>query len=183
MSLNIAVFCGSAKGGNPSYLALADELASMLARQRFGLVYGGASVGVMGQLADSALKNNVEVLGVIPQSLVDWEVAHRGLSDLVVVDTMHKRKEIMYLRSSAFVVIPGGYGTLDECFEIVTWGQLKLHSKPVYILNYNGFYNHLRQHLQHAHQEGFISAAHMQLLNFVDDLDSLEKALMHLSNS
>src|SRR5690606_25584040 len=101
----------------------------------------------------------------------------------VVVDTMHKRKEIMYLRSSAFVVLPGGFGTLDECFEILTWSQLKLHDKPVFILNHNGFYEHLRVHLEHAHKEGFISAQHLELLHFANDFESLEKALIGLKKS
>lgn len=183
MSVNIAVFCGSAKGKNDDYLVLADELANLLAKKNLGLVYGGASVGVMGRLADACLKLKVKVLGVIPQSLVDWEVAHRGLSDLVVVDTMHKRKEIMYLRSNAFVVLPGGFGTLDECFEILTWRQLKLHSKPVYVLNFRGFYEHLQVHLQRAHEEGFISREHLDLIHFVDDLDALEDQLNQLDNA
>lgn len=179
--MNIAVFCGSAKGRDEAYLKLADDLAALFTRNNFDLVYGGASVGVMGRLADECLKNKLNVLGVIPQSLVDWEVAHKGLTDLVIVDTMHKRKEIMYLRSSAFVVLPGGFGTLDECFEILTWSQLKLHSKPVFILNHEGFYAHLEAHLEHAHREGFISAEHLKLLRFVDNISELETALAQLA--
>ncbi|MBH46731.1 MAG: TIGR00730 family Rossman fold protein [Halobacteriovorax sp.] len=178
--MNIAVFCGSAKGKTPAYEKMAQDLAGLLKRNNFGLVYGGASVGVMGALANTCLENKVPVIGVIPQSLVDWEVAHKGLDDLIVVDTMHKRKEIMYLRSSAFVVLPGGFGTLDECFEILTWSQLKLHSKPVFILNQNGFYDFLRDHINRAHQEGFISAQHVELLQFRNNLDELENSLKAL---
>tara|TARA_R110000868_G_scaffold313440_1_gene574419 strand:- start:2426 stop:2965 length:540 start_codon:yes stop_codon:yes gene_type:complete len=178
--MNIAVFCGSAKGKTPAYEQMAQQLANLLKRNQFGLVYGGASVGVMGALANTCLENKVPVIGVIPQSLVDWEVAHKGLDDLIVVDTMHKRKEIMYLRSSAFVVLPGGFGTLDECFEILTWSQLKLHSKPVFILNQNGFYDFLRDHIARAHQEGFISAQHVELLQFRNNLDELENSLKDL---
>lgn len=181
--MNVAIFCGSASGKGESYLKMADEIAAMMAKNKINLVYGGASVGVMGRLADECLKHGLEVLGVMPQSLVDWEVAHRDLTNLIVVDTMHKRKEIMYLRSSAFVVIPGGFGTLDECFEILTWSQLKLHDKPVFILNQNGFYNHLRAHLQQAHQEGFISAQHLELLQFVDSIEQLEHSLVALKKS
>ena len=181
--MNIAVFCGSAKGRGETYLKVAQDVAQILNRQKYGLVYGGASVGVMGVLADRCLELGVEVIGVMPQSLVDWEVAHRGLDDLIVVDTMHKRKEIMYLRSSAFVVLPGGFGTLDECFEILTWSQLKLHDKPVFILNANGFYNHLKGHLQLAHEEGFISLQHLNLLHFIDDAAQLEDVLSKLNKS
>lgn len=178
--MNIAVFCGSASGKTNIYIEMAEKLAEVMGRNNLGLVYGGASVGVMGKLADACLAKKLEVLGVIPQSLVDWEVAHSGLSDLIVVDTMHKRKEVMYLRSSAFVVLPGGFGTLDECFEILTWSQLRLHSKPVFILNQNGFYDFLRDHLVRAHQEGFISAQHLELLHFKNNLDDLEKSLKAL---
>ena len=178
--MNVAVFCGSAKGKTSIYEEMAKNLGLMFSKNNFGLVYGGASVGVMGALANTCLENKVPVIGVIPQSLVDWEVAHKGLDDLIVVDTMHKRKEIMYLRSSAFVVLPGGFGTLDECFEILTWSQLKLHSKPVFILNENGFYDFLRDHIDKAHQEGFISAAHVELLQFKSSLAELEKSLVAL---
>ncbi len=178
--MNIAVFCGSAKGKSDAYLKVAQELAQIFKNQELDLVYGGASVGVMGVLADACLARGRNVLGVIPKSLVEWEVAHKNLSDLIVVDTMHKRKEIMYLRSSAFIVLPGGFGTLDECFEILTWAQLKLHSKPVFILNQNGFYDFLREHINRAQQEGFISAQHVALLQFVDNLDDLEKSLISL---
>jgi len=178
--MNVAVFCGSAKGKSDTYLKMAQELAEAFKKNEFDLVYGGASVGVMGTLADACLARGRKVLGVIPKSLVDWELAHENLTDLVVVDTMHKRKEIMYLRSSAFVVIPGGFGTLDECFEILTWAQLKLHAKPVFILNHNGFYDFLREHINRAQQEGFISAQHVALLQFVDNIESLEKSLVKL---
>ncbi len=178
--MNVAVFCGSAKGKSDSYLKVAQDLAQIFKDQEIDLVYGGASVGVMGSLADACLARGRQVLGVIPKSLVEWEVAHKNLTDLIVVDTMHKRKEIMYLRSSAFIVLPGGFGTLDECFEILTWAQLKLHSKPVFILNQNGFYDFLREHINRAQQEGFISAQHAALLQFVDNLADLEKSLISL---
>lgn len=178
--MNVAVFCGSAKGKSDSYLKVAQDLAQIFKDQEIDLVYGGASVGVMGSLADACLARGRQVLGVIPKSLVEWEVAHKNLTDLIVVDTMHKRKEIMYLRSSAFIVLPGGFGTLDECFEILTWAQLKLHSKPVFILNQNGFYDFLREHINRAQQEGFISAQHVALLQFVDNLADLEKSLISL---
>ncbi|MFN9031643.1 MAG: TIGR00730 family Rossman fold protein [Betaproteobacteria bacterium] len=161
---NVCVFCGSQPGGRPEYLAAARELGSMLARNGVGIVYGGGHIGMMGALADAALAANGRVAGVIPEHLMRPEVAHQRLSELVVVDTMHTRKRLMAERSDAFVVLPGGYGTFEEMFEMVTWLQLKLHTKPVGILNVENYFDHLLQFLRHAAAEGFIRPAHFDLV-------------------
>jgi uncharacterized protein (TIGR00730 family) len=161
---NVCVFCGSQPGGRPEYLAAARELGSMLARNGIGIVYGGGHIGMMGALADAALAANGRVAGVIPEHLMRPEVAHQRLSELVVVDTMHTRKRLMAERSDAFVVLPGGYGTFEEMFEMVTWLQLKLHTKPVGILNVENYFDHLLQFLRHAAAEGFIRPAHFDLV-------------------
>lgn len=161
---NVCVFCGSQPGGRPEYLAAARELGSMLARGGIGIVYGGGHIGMMGALADAALAANGRVVGVIPEHLMRPEVAHQRLSELVVVDTMHTRKRLMAERSDAFIVLPGGYGTFEEMFEMVTWLQLKLHAKPVGILNVENYFDHVLQFLRHAAAEGFIRPAHFDLL-------------------
>jgi uncharacterized protein (TIGR00730 family) len=161
---NVCVFCGSLPGGRPEYLAAARELGSMLARNGIGIVYGGGHIGMMGALADAALAANGRVVGVIPEHLMRPEVAHQRLSELVVVDTMHTRKRLMAERSDAFIVLPGGYGTFEEMFEMVTWLQLKLHTKPVGILNVENYFDHVLQFLRHAAAEGFIRPAHFDLL-------------------
>lgn len=173
----LAVFCGSSSGRSKAYLKLGVDLGHLLANKDWGLVYGGASVGVMGAMADAILEKKGHVWGVIPQSLVDWEVAHQNLEKLEVVDSMHKRKERMYDLSDAFLAIPGGMGTLDELCEIITWAQLKHHRKPIYLLNFNGFFDHLMRHFQHCEAEGFLSKEHLELVRCLDRLEDLEEEL------
>lgn len=173
----LAVFCGSSAGRDESYLELARELGHLLAQKSWGLVYGGASVGVMGAMADALLEKKGHVWGVIPQSLVDWEVAHENLEKLEVVDSMHNRKKRMYDLSDAFLAIPGGMGTLDELCEIITWAQLEHHRKPIYLLNYNGFFDHLIRHFEHCEAEGFLSREHLQLINCLDQIEDLGSEL------
>jgi uncharacterized protein (TIGR00730 family) len=160
----VCVFCGSQPGASPEYLAAARELGALLAQQGVGIVYGGGHVGLMGALADAALAAGGRVVGVIPEHLMRPEVAHQALDELVVVDSMHTRKRLMAERSDAFIVLPGGYGTLEEMFEVVTWLQLKLHAKPVGILNVENYYDHLLQFLRHSAGEAFIRPAHFDLL-------------------
>lgn len=150
----IALYCGSRAGNNPIYREKAIELAHGIAEQGFGLVYGGASIGLMGQVADSVLANGGEAVGVIPEFMLDYEVAHAGLTELHVVETMHERKAMMAERASAFIALPGGLGTFEEILEIATWGQLNQHQKPMILYNVNGFYNALIAQLDHAVQEG-----------------------------
>jgi uncharacterized protein (TIGR00730 family) len=176
---SVCVFCGSSPGRRPDYAAAAQHLGRALARSGKRLVYGGGNVGLMGVLADAALAQGGEVTGVIPRHLVEREVAHAGLSDLRIVDSMHQRKQSMAELSEAFIVLPGGLGTLEEFFEIWTWGQLGLHRKPYGLLNVAGYFDPLLAFLDHAVEERFVSTDHRALLRVADDpellLDALER--------
>ncbi|MBH2002247.1 MAG: TIGR00730 family Rossman fold protein, partial [Moraxellaceae bacterium] len=136
----IALYCGSRTGNKPIYRNKAIELAQHIANQGFGIVYGGASIGLMGQVADSVLEHSGEVVGVIPEFMLDYEIAHQKLTELHIVETMHERKALMAERASAFIALPGGLGTFEEILEIATWGQLNQHQKPMIIYNVNRFY-------------------------------------------
>src|SRR5205085_11351402 len=152
----VCVFCGSSVGARPEYAEAARELALELARRRLGLVYGGGRVGIMGVLADAALAVGVEVIGVIPRPLANRELAHTGLSDLRLVDSMHERKATMAALAEGFIALPGGLGTLEEMLEILTWAQLGIHTKPVAALNTAGYWDHLIRLLGHAIAEEFV---------------------------
>jgi uncharacterized protein (TIGR00730 family) len=160
----VAVYCGSSFGARPSYADAARQLGTALAGRDIGLVYGGASVGLMGALADSVADGGGEVVGVIPQSLVDREIAHSGISDLRVVDSMHERKALMTGLADAFVALPGGMGTLDELAEAVTWGQLGIHSKPCGLLDVDDYYAAFLAFLDHGAAEGFLRREHRDAL-------------------
>jgi hypothetical protein len=161
----VCVFCGSQPGARSAYLQTARELGARLAQRGWTVVYGGGHVGMMGALADGALAAGGRVIGVIPEHLMRPEVAHQGLTELLVVDSMHTRKRIMASRSDAFVVLPGGYGTFEEMFEMVTWRQLQLHAKPVGVVNVDGYFDHLLAFLKHASDEAFIRPRHRRLLS------------------
>lgn len=161
---SVCVFCGSQPGARPDYVEAARELGGLLARRGLRLIYGGGHVGLMGAVADAALGAGGQVVGVIPEHLMQPEVAHQGLTELLVVDSMHTRKREMAARADAFVVLPGGYGTFEEMFEMVTWLQLQLHSKPIGLLNVEGYYDALLDFLRHAAAEGFIRPQHWDLL-------------------
>jgi hypothetical protein len=161
---SVCVFCGSQAGVRPEYVASAREFAQAATQRGLTLVFGGGHVGLMGALADAALEHRGQIIGVIPRHLMRPEVAHRRLTDLRVVESMHERKRTMAELSDAFVVLPGGYGTLEEMFEMVTWLQLQLQSKPVGILNVEQFYDPLLDFLRHASSEGFIRPEHWDLL-------------------
>jgi uncharacterized protein (TIGR00730 family) len=152
----VCVFCGSSGGRDPAYAAAVAELGRVIAGRGVGIVYGGGRAGLMGALADAALEAGGEVVGVIPRALVEREVAHQGLSELHVVDSMHERKALMSDLSDAFVTAPGGLGTLEELFEVVTWSQLGLHDKPCGLLDVAGYYDQLAGFLDHAVAEGFL---------------------------
>lgn len=169
----ICVFCGSSSGMRPGYATAARELGNLLAERKIGLVYGGGSVGLMGILADAALAAGGEVIGVIPQSLADKEVAHRGLTELRIVDTMHERKAVMAERADAFIAMPGGFGTLDEFFEILTWAQLGIHGKPCGLLNVEGYFDSLLEYLDHAVNERLLKPAHRELILVENEPDKL----------
>jgi uncharacterized protein (TIGR00730 family) len=158
------VFCGSQPGARPAYLQAARELGATLAQRGVTVVYGGGHIGMMGALADSALGAGGQVVGVIPEHLMRPEVAHQGLTELIVVDSMHTRKRTMASRADAFVVLPGGYGTFEEMFEIITWRQLQLHGKPVGLVNVDGYFDHLLAFLNHAAEQQFIRPQHRALL-------------------
>jgi uncharacterized protein (TIGR00730 family) len=160
----VCVFSGSRPGSRPEYGAAARALGGAIARGGMGLVYGGASVGVMREIADAALSAGGEVIGVIPRALVDREVAHHGLTELRVVDTMHVRKATMAELSDGFVALPGGFGTLDELFEILTWAQLGMHRKPVGLVNVCGFWDPLVGLVHHMVKEGFVPEDQLALL-------------------
>ena len=154
----VAVFCASSPGKNPAFKANAEALGRAMARDGLGLVYGGGKVGLMGVIADAVLSEGGEVIGVIPHALVAKEVEHRGLTELHEVGSMHERKALMESRADAFVAMPGGFGTLDELCEIVTWAQLGFHRKPIGLLNVAGYYDAFLAFLDHGVSEGMISA-------------------------
>jgi uncharacterized protein (TIGR00730 family) len=160
----ICVFTGSNPGNRPEYAQAAKALGKELAKRGLGLVYGGASVGLMGLLADSVLENGGEVFGVLPRGLFRREVAHAGLTQLYETESMHERKAKMADLADGFIALPGGYGTLDELFEIITWSQIGLHTKPVGILEVAGYFQPLLAFIQHASREGFIAPQHVDIL-------------------
>ncbi len=178
----VCVFCGSNAGIRADYGMAAQGLATVLVRRGLGLVYGGGNVGLMGVLADSMLQAGGEVIGVIPQSLVAKEVAHRGVTELRIVDTMHQRKALMNELSDAFIALPGGFGTLDEFFEILTWSQLGIHGKPSGLLNVSGYYDSLLAMLDHAVTEGLLRPAHRELVIADTDAHSLVQRLVSFSS-
>ena len=164
----LCVFCGSNPGSRPEYRAAASELGTLLAKQHIKLVYGGGNIGLMGALADSCMEAGGEVVGVIPKALLDKEHGHRGISRLEVVDTMHERKARMAALADGFLALPGGIGTFEELFEVMTWSQLEIHGKPVALVNVAGFFDPLLALLDHTLVEGFLRMEHRNLLIAAD---------------
>jgi len=177
--VRICVFCGSSPGARPAYAEAAAALATCLAKQNIGIVYGGSRRGLMGTLADTALAAGGEVTGVIPQSMVEREIAHTGLTDLRIVNSMHERKALMADLADAFIAMPGGFGTLDEFCEILTWAQLGLHNKPAGILNVEGYFDLLLTAIDHAVKEQFIKPFHRTMLIADPDPKSLVARLLN----
>lgn len=173
MIKTLCVFCGSSMGRQQVYASSAQKLAEYLIEKKISLVYGGANVGLMRILADTMLAAGGKVIGVMPQSLVEREVAHTGLTEMHIVGGMQERKALMADLSDAFVALPGAYGTLDELFEVLTWNQLGLINKPIGLLNIDGFFNPLLQMLDHAVEEKFLRAEHRDMLLMDSDIDSL----------
>jgi uncharacterized protein (TIGR00730 family) len=161
----VCVFCGSNPGVRDEYRAEAETLGRLLGEAGLGLVYGGAQAGLMGALADSAMHHGGEVLGVIPRALAGVEVAHQGLTRLVEVETMHERKALMAQEADAFLALPGGFGTLDEFFEILTWAQLRIHEKPCVLVNTRGYFDPLLVFLQRSIEEGFLKPKNYALIH------------------
>ncbi|HOI15563.1 MAG TPA: TIGR00730 family Rossman fold protein [Geobacteraceae bacterium] len=169
----ICVFCGSSPGARPEYLDAAVHLGHTLARNNIGLVYGGARVGIMGRVAESVLEKGGDVIGVIPKALVEKEVAFTGLADLRVVDSMHDRKALMADLADGFIALPGGLGTIEEFFEVVTWAQLGIHSKPCGLLNINQYFRKLMDFLDHTVTERFVEREHRSMVLMDDDPERL----------
>jgi uncharacterized protein (TIGR00730 family) len=153
---SLAVFCGSKSGNNPLFENHAKELGYILAGKNITLIYGGGNKGIMGAVANACLEKNGNVIGIIPQVLTEWEAHHTGISELIIVDNMHTRKKMLYEKCDAAIILPGGFGTLDELFEMLTWNQLSIHNKQIFILNTAGFYNHLLAHAKIMQQESFL---------------------------
>ncbi len=160
----ICVYCGSSSGNHPGYTAAARALGQAMLEKKIGLVYGGAQVGIMGKIADTVLEGGGEVIGIIPKSLADREIYHTGLTALKIVNSMHERKTMMAKRADGFIALPGGLGTLEEIFEVLTWAQLGFHNKPCALLNALGYYDHLSAFLNHALDQGFVNPASRSLI-------------------
>jgi uncharacterized protein (TIGR00730 family) len=164
LARRVAVYCGSADGNDPAFLVEAQALGAAIAASGLGLVYGGASVGLMGAVADAALAGGAEVVGVLPDVLAGKEIVHTGLTRLEMVGTMHERKARMAHLADAFLILPGGYGTLEELLEVVTWSQLRLHAKPVILINTAGYWDGLLAFLDTAVAAGFLMEKNRNLL-------------------
>lgn len=178
----IALYCGSRAGNKPIYRDTAIELAQHIATQGFGIVYGGASIGLMGQVADTVLEHGGEVVGVIPEFMLDYEIAHSQLTELHIVKSMHERKALMAERASAFIALPGGLGTFEEILEIATWGQLNQHQKPMIIYNVNRFYDALIAQLDHAVDEGFLPPQHRAKLIICENPEQISNVIKNLNS-
>ena len=179
----ICVFCGSNHGARSAYTDAAQQLGKALVSQGMGLVYGGGSIGMMTVVADAVLKEKGEVIGVIPHALSSKEFAHNGLTELHLVSSMHERKAMMAELSDAFIAMPGGFGTLDEFFEIITWAQLGLHTKPIGLLNVGGYFDLLLKFVDYMLRERFISAEHRQLIITSRNPEELLSALIRYKPS
>ena len=175
---SIAVYCGASNGAKPIYADAARQLARALVDHNIALVYGGGKVGLMGVIADEVLRLGGEATGVIPKALVEREVGHAGLTRLFVVKDMHERKAMMSDLADGFIAMPGGMGTLEELFEMVTWAQLGIHAKPIGLLNVAGFYDGLARFVDHMVEQGFVRPAHAELLTLDASPDALVQRLM-----
>ena len=170
MKINsLAVFCGSKNGNNPVYTEYAKELGKLLAKNNITLIYGGGSTGIMGAVADAMMESGGKVIGIITKKLVDWEHQHTGITDLSIVDDMHIRKQKMYDLCDAAVILPGGVGTLDEFFEMVTWNQLSIHDKKIYIINSDNFFDFLLKHIQQMEKQGFLYESVLERITVLDE--------------
>jgi uncharacterized protein (TIGR00730 family) len=172
---SLAVFCGSKNGKNPEFSEHAMQLGKILAANNVKLIYGGGSAGIMGVIADSVMENGGNVRGIIPKILLEWEVQHRGITELTICNDMHERKRMIYSLCDAALIMPGGFGTLDELFEIVTWNQLTIHDKEIYILNSGGFYKHLIAHIEKMKEEEFLYEEAIKRITVIDDPEDLIK--------
>ena len=177
MMKKLCVFTGAATGSDPRFADAAHQLGQIMASRNLGLVYGGGKSGLMGKIADAVIAADGHATGIIPKFLDNVEIAHRGLNDLHVVDTMHERKNMMYEIADGFIIMPGGLGTLDETMEIITWRQLGLHRKPIIIANLHGYWDHMLLLFQNIIDEGFMHHGHTGHFEHVDDMDALADKL------
>lgn len=180
---SVCVFCGASHGNKPIFSQQAHALGRFIAKQGWTLVYGGAQIGLMGTVADGALEAGGEVVGVLPRFLQVKEIAHEGLSELVLVESMHERKLEMHERSDAVVALPGGFGTLEELMEIMTWAQLGLHQKPMGLLNTDGYYSPLLQLFQQMVNSGLLREQHLEMLQYSDSIPELFQRLQAYQSS
>lgn len=171
--VSVAVFCGSHIGQDPVFAQQANQLGMLIAKNKLKLIYGGGKAGLMGVVAEAVLKNDGEVLGIIPEFLTAREHQHQGLTELAVVSDMHARKKMLYERADVAIILPGGFGTLDELFEILTWNQLRLHEKKIYLLNSGNFYVHLIKHLRHMQSQGFLYDEITERIIFCNNPDEI----------
>lgn len=183
MLKNIAVYCGSSDGAKPDFKTFAFDLGVAIAKLNLGVVYGGARVGLMGAVADGALSVNGKVTGVLPRFLAEKELQHMSLTETFLVDTMHERKAMMSELADGFITLPGGFGTMEELFEMLTWAQLALHQKPIGLLNIGGCYDALVQLVHDMHTNGFIKKQHIDLLIVSDDIDDLLSKMLSFKPS
>jgi uncharacterized protein (TIGR00730 family) len=170
---SLAVFCGSKDGKTPLYIEHAIELGKLLVQHNITLIYGGGNVGIMGVIADTVINNGGKAIGVIPRVLVEWERQHDSLTELFVSEDMHSRKKKMYELCDAAIILPGGFGTLDEMFEMITWNQLSIHDKHIFIVNSGGFYNHLLAHIRRMQEENFLYEAAQERLIVINEPSGL----------
>jgi uncharacterized protein (TIGR00730 family) len=173
--LSLAVFCGSKNGKNPLFKQHALQLGKLLAENNVTLIYGGGNVGIMGNIADAVMEHGGKVIGIIPKLLLEWERQHEKITELIVVDDMHIRKKTIYERCDAALILPGGFGTLDELFEMLTWNQLSIHDKQLFILNSGSFYTHLIRHIQQMKEEHFLYEKTEKRIIILDDPAELKK--------
>ena len=175
---SLAVFCGSQNGKAPVYTQHAAELGKLLAQYNITVIFGGGSKGLMGTIADHCMEHGGKVTGIIPKMLVAWERQHHHITELIVTEDMHVRKRTIYSLCDAAMILPGGFGTLDELFEIVTWNQLSIHDKEIFILNSNGFYDHLLSHIEQLDKQGFLYETAKERITVLSDPSELVQYLL-----
>ena len=176
--VSLAVFCGSKNGNDTVYARHAEQLGKIMGDHDIAMIYGGGSTGIMGIVADAVMQHKGKVTGIIPQVLVEWEHQHRGITQLIVADDMHERKKKMYELCDAAIILPGGFGTMDELFEMLTWNQLAIHDKKIFILNSGGFFDHLLAHIDRLEDAGFLYETAKERITILDDPAQLIESVL-----